>query len=671
MVKYLITSLLVILSYLCSGQDFYQKIYSGNNLDQATKIISTQDGGYLLCGMTKSSGAGLNDMYVIKMDENGNKIWDKIIGGSGVDNTNSIIETLDGGFAIIGSTSSFSSSNDVYVVKLDSNGQIIWDKTYGGTDEDDGQSISQLSDSSYILSCNTKSFGAGLYDIYLMKIDKNGGLIFTKTIGGPQSDRSWGHIVTPFNEIIIAGSTMSFGAGQNDGYLIKTDISGNVIWTKSFGTASNDRFFCIDYSLDGNYFLGGASEESGGGGEDWWLSKISPSGTVLQSLTYGGNQNDQLYDLKEISDGKILMFGASNSYNPVNTGSALLIKADLTVNGAIEWAKIYGGTNYTSGRSMVVKDSNYILAGNFGANTSTSDIYLIQTTKKGFSNCLEQNVFPVLSSLSPTSINAGSINTGGTMNEISSIVSNSVIELSILCEGNCMLNMIIENDTLACYGDGNGMLTPNIISGQSPYEYFWSDEQNSIISSGENLLAGQYFIKISDANGCEIVDTAYVIEPLQLQVNLQIVNSEQDICNGSIVAIPYGGTEPYSYLWSGNVLNSTESAVDSLCNHNYCLTVTDMNNCVQDTCVEVALGFLNFDSIYEITLYPNPSSSLIKFTGEINLKNALFNINSLSGQIQLSGIVEDGIDISNLPEGMYIISVYSNKGKINLRFFKK
>lgn len=654
--KLLFSIIFILSTEIGLGQTFFQKTYSGADYEEATEIVKTQDGGSIISGISKSYSSGQNDMYVLKLDSFGDKVWDRIIGGNDVENANSILETLDGGYVIIGSARSYSGNNDVYVVKLNSIGILQWEKTFGGSGDDDGQTVTQLADSSFIISGNTNSYGSGLFDFYLLRIDKNGGLIFSKTFGGNQADRAWGHITTSSNEILIAGSTFSFGAGGADGYLVKTDINGNLVWSKAYGSNLNDRFFCINGTTDGNYILGGASEASGGGGEDWWFTKISPLGIVELSKTYGGINNDQLYDISEINGGGYIMFGLSNSYNIVNTGNAMLLKANST--GSMLWTKTYSGTEYSMGRSLEVLDEGYLLAGAKGI-TSNSDIYIVQTTKNGTSNCLETSVTPTQSAFIPSVFNGGTSSLGANESSVSGTNNTTLIDLSIICEASCSLEVTVENDTLNCFGDGDGTLSSILTGGQAPYQYQWNDPLNQLQANALNLNAGTYNILVSDNLGCEANDTAMVVEPQELTLSLQIIQTQEDKCNGSIMAIPNGGTAPYSYLWWGSLPNLNDQSVDSLCENIYCLTLTDLNNCSIDTCVNVTLGINDFEKELNVKIFPNPAETLIQI--ESNSGNLeYFAIYNLSGQLIASKPLNTSlavIDVSDYNCGSYLIEI--------------
>ncbi len=160
----------------------FAKTIGGSSDDGAYSIIQNSDGGYVIAGRTRSFGAGYSDIYVVKLDSSGNVQWTKTIGGSSDDKAYSIIQSSDGGYVVAGRTRSFGAGWDIYVVKLDSSGNVQWTKTIGGSSDDKAYSIIQSSDGGYVVAGWTRSFGAGGRDFYVVKMDANGNVCFSKNI---------------------------------------------------------------------------------------------------------------------------------------------------------------------------------------------------------------------------------------------------------------------------------------------------------------------------------------------------------------------------------------------------------------------------------------------------------------------------------------------------------
>ena len=212
-------------SYAHKKITLWQKTFGGSDYDEANAITPTKDGGFIVAGYTGSFGSDV-DIYLIKIDKNGNKIWQKTVGGSGYDVPNAITPTKDGGFIVAGGTHSFGNGAiDVYLIKIDKNGNKIWQKTFGGSKDDEADAITPTKDGGFIVAGKTLSFGNGNRDVYLIKIDKNGNKIWQKTFGGSGDDRAEAITPTKDGGFVVAGKTESFGNGE-DVYLIKIDKDG-------------------------------------------------------------------------------------------------------------------------------------------------------------------------------------------------------------------------------------------------------------------------------------------------------------------------------------------------------------------------------------------------------------------------------------------------------------
>jgi hypothetical protein len=212
-----------------SGNMQWNQTYGGTGSDIVYLLVATPDGGYALGGRTASFGAGSDDFWIVKTDAAGNMQWNKTYGGTGSDTGMYLIRTAEGGYAITGFTSSFGAgSSDFWLVKTDASGNMQWNQTYGGTGADHGIHMLQSAEGGYAIIGYTESFGAGGMDAWLVKTNAAGNMQWNQTYGGTLNDAGWCLIQTIDGGYAIAGNTFSFGAGDRDFYFVKTDELGVV-----------------------------------------------------------------------------------------------------------------------------------------------------------------------------------------------------------------------------------------------------------------------------------------------------------------------------------------------------------------------------------------------------------------------------------------------------------
>jgi outer membrane protein assembly factor BamB len=263
------------------GRAFWAKTYGGAGDDYALNVIQSSDRGYVLTGYTSSFGAGGQDAYIIKTDEHGNMEWSSAFGEKDNDIVYDARQTSDGGYIIAGYTnSSVSHSIDAWLIKLDHFGNMVWNKTYGGTGNDYGYSMAESDDGGYAIFGYTTSFGG--YKVYLVKTDASGNMQWNKTYGATPIEIGLHGIRTADGGYAISG--WNYANGQ-DFILIKTDAAGNLQWEMTYGGTGVDNAYALLQSSDGGYVLTGNTNSFGAGGNDIWLVKTDALGAVPEDLT--------------------------------------------------------------------------------------------------------------------------------------------------------------------------------------------------------------------------------------------------------------------------------------------------------------------------------------------------------------------------------------------------
>lgn len=254
------------------GNHMWSRTYGGTSNEDGFSVKETPNGGYIIVGYTRSFGAGSNDIFIIRIDEQGDTLWSKTHGGDLCDIGYCVCVTSDSGFVITGETH----SDHVCLLKTDSQGDTVWASVFGGDNHDEGQSVQQVTDGGYIVAGFTNSFGAGDHDMYLIKTDANGKLLWEETYGGERYDDAYSVMQTSDGGYIIGGYTSSFGKGYYSIYLIKTDAQGDTEWEKSIGGTGKDYGYSVQQTSDGGYIVAGSTGSYGEYIYDIWLLKIAP-----------------------------------------------------------------------------------------------------------------------------------------------------------------------------------------------------------------------------------------------------------------------------------------------------------------------------------------------------------------------------------------------------------
>jgi hypothetical protein len=235
------------------GEMIWTKRFGRTPSDEGHWVQQARDGGYIIAGITGNIEAG--EVYLIKTNGDGDTVWTKAFGRSEDNGANFVQQTADGGYIVTGYT--YRVGRDVYLIKTDSIGDTVWTRTYGGVRMDEGCCVRQTSDGGYIVTGFTSSVAAGT-DVYLVKTNGNGDLLWTRTYGGGNNEYGYCVRQTRDGGYILAGETGSFGEGMSDAYLIKTKSNGDTVWTRTFGGTGLDYANSVQQMQDGGYVLAGS-----------------------------------------------------------------------------------------------------------------------------------------------------------------------------------------------------------------------------------------------------------------------------------------------------------------------------------------------------------------------------------------------------------------------------
>ena len=298
-----------------AGDSLWSKTYGGNEDDECYSIQQTSDGGYILAGFTKSFGGRDPDFWLVKTDENGDSLWSRTFGGDYSDLCWSIQQTTDGGYILAGYTQSLGAGLfDFWLVKTDEIGDSLWSRTFGGDGFEECHSVQQTEDGGYVLAGYTSSYGSGAYDFWLVKTDEIGDSLWSQTFGGSEDDLCNSIRQTSDEGYILAGYTKSFGAGEYDFWIIKTDENGDSLWSRTFGGLLYEKCFSVQQTTEGGYILAGYIQPYGVYISDFWLVKTDEDGDSLWSITFGGDDLEECYSVQQTSDGGYILAGYTHSF---------------------------------------------------------------------------------------------------------------------------------------------------------------------------------------------------------------------------------------------------------------------------------------------------------------------------------------------------------------------
>ena len=360
-----------------------------DNNEDGYSIIETSDQGYAILGNT---GSDNKDISLLKIDSLGNQIWIQSYGGSQFDEARHFQETFDGGFIISGFTRSYGyGKEDMWIIKTDALGLIDWNVNYGGAQNDRGAQILQTSEGGYILIGEKHNDEFSNSDLWLLKLNSLGEISWEETFGSNGDDKGYDIKNDSSGGYLLLGSTTSYGNGGADIWLIKTDQYGNELWNTTYGSSNNEYGRSIIDSDDGGYLIFASSESFGNDNTDLHNIKIDSTGIEEWNKSFGGFFGKNGNVIKKSPSGGYILISSRYSYN-YNSYDMWLIQ--MNSNGDTEWTKTFGGNYDDYGFGIAItSDNGFILTGStssYGLSSpELSDLWLIKTDLNG--NTLDPN----------------------------------------------------------------------------------------------------------------------------------------------------------------------------------------------------------------------------------------------------------------------------------------
>jgi|GEM_PF-785217 len=400
---------ITIMQNMANAGIVWNKTFGESNLDQFTSVTKVADGGIVVAGIAAYtvSTSYTTDAWLVKTDATGSKLWEKKYGGTNGDAVSAVVTTTDGGFILAG----FATSNDgdltgtnpingdAWIIKTDGSGNKTWSKIFGGANFEYAAGIVQTADGGYVFCATTKSndgnitFNYGGDDVWIVKINPAGTLVWQKTFGGSNDDNATGIVVDANGNIIVSATTKSndgdvagFLGGSSDGWVIKLDGNGNKLWAKTIGGVFADEANALCIAQDGNYAVAGNTFSYVTGWRyngDMMMIKLDKNGNQLIERAIGSFELDKAYGITSTTDGGFVLtgyvsaVGGDVSSPQFGVTDLWIVKIDAAGNKI--WDKTFGSTGHDRGFAVVNINNNFLVAGYIANNASTgSASYIIQ-----------------------------------------------------------------------------------------------------------------------------------------------------------------------------------------------------------------------------------------------------------------------------------------------------
>jgi gliding motility-associated-like protein len=573
----------------CGNINTFEKYVGGTNADEPVTLVEASDGGILSLSNTKSFTSGLYDILLVKTDELGTIEWSRHYGGSADDYGMGIIRTSGGGYLISGYTYSYGlGDREGYLIKIDDNGIVQWSKTYGSTRGDWFGSVIQTTDGGFIVVGATHQFDVNYMDIYLVKTDASGTIQWTKTYGGILNDWCYNVVQTSDGGYFLTGVSSSFRlAGSfgstHDIFVLKINSAGSITWTRNFGTVNNDGGIAGIQTADGGYMVLAETDGAGAGSKDFFVTKLTSAGLISWGRTYGGSLVERVSGIQTLPDNSILLTGYTRSFGSSSLNQPMFV--NISDNGNLNWARMINhGTATSIQMSKVTSDGGFIIvaASTPSPGIGSTDIYLAKTN-----SCLDfctpyTPVSPSVSSLIP-GIETPSVTINTHSPQASAVISNqaAVVTALEICTIQCAVNADFEaSDSTICVNDTVSFV--NKSTNASAYKWFIEDSLFSQSQDSKYVFVnpGVYHIYLNAKNSisCEDVDTLLITV-----YGLPIVKAFNDTIICSNTSVQLNATGGIQYIWKPSATlscsNCSNPVASPLVPLEYIVTGIDVNGC--------------------------------------------------------------------------------------------
>ncbi|MCF8463437.1 MAG: T9SS type A sorting domain-containing protein [Flavobacteriales bacterium] len=301
-----------------NGYEEWRKFYGDEYAEQAESMAIGPDGNIVVAGLSERTGLAYQ-AYLLKLSIDGDTIWTRHYGGTNWDLAHQVLPMADGGYALFGQTYSYGAGGgDFWLLRLDSEGDTLWTKTYGGTGLESGESFSITNEGGFYLTGYTESFGAGKKDVYIVKTDALGDTLWTRAYGGIEDEYAYGSCTSNDGGVITVGGSFSNSPDEGDFMIRKADENGVELYTRIEDGSTDEYWLDVFIDNQGSVVVAGYVEDSGFGKEDVRVMRVIETGTNFSyngmGVTHGTAENDRLFDIKQTSDNGYVAVGVTGGF---------------------------------------------------------------------------------------------------------------------------------------------------------------------------------------------------------------------------------------------------------------------------------------------------------------------------------------------------------------------
>ncbi|MBU0507228.1 T9SS type A sorting domain-containing protein [bacterium] len=386
----IVVGLVLTTGALAQPDSLWSRYYGGDSSEVLRGILVLADGSLILVGRCDSWGAGEADYWLLKTSASGDSLWSRFFGGASGDYPSGVESCSDAGFLLYGNTNSFGvGAQDIWLIRTDANGDSLWTRTFGGSNPEQTRSAGQTTDGGIYVAGWTESYGAGTEDFWLVRMSANGDSLWSRTFGGASNERCFTSLIGTDGNFYMAGDARSFSAGDKDVWLVAASPDGDSLWSRVYGGEFDEECRSIQRAADGGFLLIGGKNMDGADNWDVWVIRTDGSGNELWSRTYGGNANDFGGAAQILPDGGLVIGGDGRSFTAGDQDFWLL---RLDADGDSLWSRLYGrDLDQVLWTLAVAPDGGYYLGGRaVPAEGFPSDFWLVKTGPDPSVNADEQ-----------------------------------------------------------------------------------------------------------------------------------------------------------------------------------------------------------------------------------------------------------------------------------------